>query len=345
MKKQCLMASALSLCIACMPALPPPPPPSAPATRGDDHLLYQPTADASGLLGLAVTRGPDGVWVLADERAPGCHVTEREVTSVWKRDFEEDIGNLAFAGASVSTLAELKLEYGNQILTRSTIENVRVLTADLSGPCGEQVIKSVKIGSGKRELMYRQASNAGARAGVVGVGAGAGAEGWQRSRERLEWQDPQAWAFTVSSMGLGQNVRLGIDMPTELTDGEEYRIELSSPQEVWIIALYEEADGRAGILLPNRESPTVVVSAGQRHPLPVMQVGLRNPTAEAREKIVIVAFTAREDYEDFRPPAGAVSEAEATAYHRALPERLSKLPRKRWGRGEMSYVIKPKGKP
>ncbi|HKO90214.1 MAG TPA: hypothetical protein VJU61_03615 [Polyangiaceae bacterium] len=332
----------IGLCVGCAPALQAPSAPVPPPPAGDDHLLYQPLANAADLLGRAVTRGADGAWVIAEELAPGCHVNEREVTSRWTREYEEDAGNLAFASASATSLAQLKLEYGEQLRARVTIQNAKLLSADLSGPCGEQVITSVKIGTGTRELLYRREGSAGGSVGVSGLGAEAGAQQWQRSRERLEWQDDQAWAFTIGERADAPNIRLGIDMPAELTDGEQYNIEVQAPRQVWLIALCEEADGRTSILLPDRENPTVVLPPGERRALPAMQAALRDSKLEAREKIVLYAFTSAEDFEDYRPPSGAVSIEDSTAYHRALPERLSKLPRKRWGRGETTYLIKPK---
>lgn len=330
------------LCMACPTMVTPPLTSVSPPSLEQAHLLYQPTADASGLLGRAVSLRPDGTWIMADERAPGCSVTEREVISSWTREYEEDLGNVAFASAEASRLAQLRADYGQHLRARGTIRNLRVLKADLSGPCGEQVITSVQIGTGTRELFYRRESSAGAGVGAGSVGVRAGVQGWQRSRERLDWDQEQAWAFTLAQMTEAPNIRLGIDMPAELQDGDQYTIEVLAPRQVWLIALCEEADGRASVLIPNREHPALVIPAGQRRVLPAMQATLRDARSEAREKIVLYAFTSQEEYEDFRPPAGAISSEEATRYHRGLPERLSKLPRRRWGRGEMTYLIQPK---
>lgn len=249
---------------------------------------------------------------------------------------------MAFGQASASTLAHLRLRYGSQIRARSKIKNARVLIADLSGPCGERVIKTVNIGTGMRELDYRREAAGDTGVAIAGVGIAAGARDWQHTGERLAWDDEQAWGFTVGGVAGAERIRLGIDMPTELTDGDEYTIQVSAARQVWIVALYEEAGGGVGILLPNGENPSVVVAAGQRRPLPAMRVSLRDPALEAREKIVIYGFTEQEDYEDFRPPAGALSEAAANEYHEALPERLRALPSKRWTRAEISYIIKPR---
>jgi hypothetical protein len=315
----------------------PPPPPA------NEHLLYEPTGDALGLLGRAVSQGPDGELVIADELAPGCHVTPREVQSSWTREYEEDIGNVAFASTSIAALVSLRGKYGTQIRTHQKISNLKEIRADLQGSCGDVVITSVKVGTGSRELQYRREASGGGDVTVAGNGVGGGVEDWKRIGESFVWTDAQAWSFSVGKVAGAESIRLGIEMPSEMTDGDQYTIQVSAARDVWIVALYEEADGRAGILLPNQQNPNVVVAAGQRRPLPTMSVALREPAVAAREKMVLYAFTEKEDYEDFRPPAGAVSESEATSYYRSLAERLSKLPTKRWGRGEVNYLITPRG--
>lgn len=318
-------------------AVPPPPPPPA-----NEHLLYEPTGNAVELLGRAVTMGPDGQMVIAEELAPGCQVTSREVQSSWTRTYEADIGNIAFASASIPVIGSLRGKYGSQIRTRTEVTNEKELIVDLGGPCGEMVIKSVKVGTGSRDLQYRREASAAADVKAYGIGVAGGDDDWERIGQSLKWSDPQAWAFTVGKFASGESIRLSIEMPTELTDGDQYTIRVSSTQQVWIIAFYEEADGRAGILLPNQETPNVLVTSGQRKPLPPMRASLRDPAVAARENIVLYAFTEKEDYEEFRPPAGAVSEADATAHYRGLGERLSKLPRKRWALSKIAYLIRPR---
>jgi hypothetical protein len=342
-KRQLLPFLGVLVSLACGGPDRPPKGPPQPTPAGSEHLLYEPTGNASGLLGRAVTMGPDGQLVIAEELAPGCHVTMREVQSSWTRTYAEDIGNIAFASASIPVIGNLRGQYGSQIRTHTKITNQKELVADLSGPCGELVIKTVKVGTGSRDLQYRREASASGDVSAYGVGVRGGDDDWERIGQSLKWDYPQAWAFTVSKFATAESVRLSIEMPTELTDGDQYTIRVSSTQQVWVIAFYEEADGTAGILLPNQESPNVVVTSEQRKSLPTMRVSLSNPAVASREKIVLYAFTKKQDYEDFRPPAGAVSEADATAYYRGLSERLSKLPRRRWAVGEMAYVIKPRG--
>lgn len=308
-----------------------------------EHLLLTPTGDGPALLGRAVSEGAGGVLVIADERAPGCHVDVREVQSAWHREYQEDLGKVAVASASLPSIGGLRAQYGSQIRAQASIANVKELVADVSGPCGDVVVKRVKIGTGSRELQYRKDADVQMDVTVAGVGTQGGTGNWERIGSRLAWDQEQAWAFAVSKVESGDALQLRVDMPTEMVDGTEYSVRITSTRQVWLVVLNAEADGRAGILLPNSTSQAVSVGPDAGMSLPLMRVSLRNPITAAREKIVLVAFTERADYDDFRPPAGAVSDEDAAAYLRGLDARLAALPRKRWSRTEVSYLIQPKG--
>jgi hypothetical protein len=342
MKRYSLLAGLVLACGSLQSAPQLPELPSPGGLGSDGHLLLNPTGDGEQLLGRAVTKGPNGEFVLAEELAPGCHVTVHEAPAAWHRDFEEDLGDLAVGSASLPVLGGLRAKYGRQIRAKAAIDNVKELVADVSGPCGDVIVKSVKVGTGSRELQYRLESEAGLDAKIGEAGLTAHSQSWRRIGETLSWKQEQAWAFTAGSVPGAESIRLAIEMPEQLTDGQEYTLQVTAARQVWVVALFEEAEGRAGVLLPNSENPYVVVPQGERQPLPTMRVSLREPRVAAREKIVLYGFVEKEDYLDFRPPAGAISEAESTSYFKGLEGRLSALPRRRWGRAEVAYLIKPK---
>jgi hypothetical protein len=180
---------------------------------------------------------------------------------------------------------------------------------------------------------------------VADVELQGGHNDWECIGQRLRWDEAHAWALTAGSVTAPQTIEISIAMPQDLYDWDQYAAVLAVARDVWVIAFYEEADGKAGILLPNGENPQLFVAKGERRPLPTIQVSLRDANIMSREKFVVFAFADKEDYAEFRPPAGAISDDEATAYYRSMRDRLATLPPKRWGRAEMAYVIRPKTNP
>jgi hypothetical protein len=318
---------------------------SLPGLDAGEHLLLTPTGSPAELLGRAIEAGPNGELVIADERAPGCRVEVREIEAVWDREYDEDLGKIAIVAASIPAVVDLRAKYGTHIRARARIKNIKQLVGDFSGPCGEVVIKSVKVGRGSRELQYRREQGISTGAAVAGVGAHGELKDWKVIGSKLSWDRDQAWAFNIAKGARVENFRLSVAMPTELKDGDQYTLSVTATRQAHLVVLCEEADGRLSVLLPNADHPEVAVPAGDRRAVPAMRVSLRVADQPAREKIVVYAFSEREDFEDFRPPAGATSDDEALAYYKGLEQRLSALPRRRWTRQEISYLISPKQQP
>ena len=65
-------------------------------------------------------------------------------------------------------------------------------------------------------------------------------------------------------------------------------------------------------------------------------------SAEDQETVIVYGFTEREDFEQFRPPAGAVSSAQVDEYVSQVDQRLGarELPRSRWTKETFTYTIR-----
>jgi hypothetical protein len=315
--------------------------PHVEALRGlepDTQLLLNPTGDPEALLGRVVTADPGGGWVVADARAPGCEVGVRRVQSHYAREVLEDTGRVASLSLGREQLASLSAKYGKRLRKYAKIENVEVLEADLRGPCGEHVIRAVKVGTGTSELGYFEERGAGVEVPTGHGDVGAKAESWRRVNATLRWDTPQAWAFTVGASGTGGAVDLVVHMPDMLAHGQAFAPEIEVKRSVWLVVLYEAADGSVGVLLPATGAPVQQALAGERVVLPSFTAEAVG-AAQTHERLRVYGFVERGDFDQFRPPAGALSSEQAKRYASELPERLRAIPQRRWVRTEFGYVI------
>lgn len=310
----------------------------------EEHMLLRPTGDAEALLGRSVIPGPDGGWIVDDEPTPGCEVAVRRSSDDWERDVSQSSGKLAFLEVGQAQFGGLQLEYGKQLLIRAHVHNSETLTADLRGSCGDMVVKSVNVGTGSRSVFFNKELGGKIAGNGTNTAQARGRAGkWERTNDTLTWNKPQAWAFTVGTAGdETASIGLEVKMPTRIPDGGTYSLRIRAKRTAWLIVLYQEADGRAGLLLPTMRFPQHVVSANEELRMPAMEVSLRNPTAPANEKMVIYAFTNEADWERLKPPPGELSEVDAQNFADELEGRLRAIPRKRWLKSTVSYVITPK---
>jgi hypothetical protein len=340
----CALAVVVPLLFGCGPAkLSPKSSPfdaaQIPGLDPEERLFLTPTGNPAALLGRAVTHRDGGAWVVAEELAPGCEVTPRETPEAWTRDYQAGSGTFGALSAGVAQVAALNAKYGEKTRVLVHVSNTKILRADLRGPCGELVVKTVKVGTGRHAIQYRREASAGGGIAVLGIGATGG--DWEDAEASLEWKEPQAWAFTVGSVAGAEHLELAVEMPTRLRDGEEYTVRVSTKRKIWLVLLYEEADGQVGVLLPNMDHPVITASPGERQPLPTLAVSLRDPAVAANEKLVLFAFIEEEDAKLMRPPAGELTGEQARAYVDQLDAKLAGIPTRRWARYEVSYLIEP----
>jgi hypothetical protein len=309
----------------------------------DGQMLLTPVGEPAALLGRVVTQDAGGLWVVSDERAPGCEVTERRVTAKWKHTFVDEADRVASISIGNRQLAGLSAEYGEGLRQRMVIENEAELRADLRGSCGDNVITMVRVGKGSRELGYYKNASGGAWVpiGKTKVGAGAGAH--EKIEGTLAWTEPQAWSFTVGAPNSGTAVDLVVHMPAELAAGTTFTAEIEVKRDVWLVVLYEAADGSVGVLLPSSGAPEQIATAGDRVELVPFTAIAAPGQARTHEKLIVYGFAEKGDFDRFRPPAGAVSPEQAKAYALELPRRLEEIPRRRWTSTTHGYVIEADG--
>lgn len=316
-----------------------PEPTEPPELDPGEHLLLTPRGNPEELLGRSVTAAPDGGYVVSDERPAGCDVTVRRVPERWQRKYQQEIGRAAYIGTGKTPVGELTAQHGKTIRVDAEIDNLEVLQADLRG-CNGTVVSSVKVGSGKREFLAREQTSVDAKvrtnAGPVGAGGGK----WRAVGRALSWSEPQAWAFSVADAGHTDDMRVDLVlMPEEVQDGEQFSLRILSAREVYLVIAFVGGDGTtAGIIAPNGKQPMPMVTAGGNVEL-TLGAKLAVAGKDERNKIVVYAFSERGDFDMFKPPKGNLGSDQVRKYLEELPQRLSKIPARRWATTESTLLI------
>ncbi|WAS96161.1 hypothetical protein [Nannocystis punicea] len=311
----------------------------------DTHFLLEPTGDAEGLLGRQVRVTTAGAWTIADERAPGCEVRVKESSSSYKKKYRVGLGDLtAFAGGYKDML-KLEARYGRSVEAEYEIQNVKTLTADTEGPCGEVIVKSVRVGSGFRKLVRSAEGAAKGRVGKGGIGIEGGREAATEALDSMEWGDPQAYAFAYDRAAQQKQFDFSVKLPEKFVNGDPVRFEFAANETAYLIAIVLEETGVGAVIYPSDvvQLPTVKGKSQLVLPSPdekKVAASLRDPQMAARETLVVYAFTNREDFDRFKP--AAMDAGEGLAYAEKLEKALSQVPISRWSRVTKSYEIVPK---
>lgn len=312
----------------------------------ETHFLLEPTAEAEELLGRAVHVSKSGGWTIADERAPGCQVRVKRSQAEYEKSYRIGLGDMTAMSGGYTDLLKLEARYGRSVEAAMKIQNLETLTADTEGPCGEVIVKSVRIGTGERRLV-RKAE--GAVKGSAGKGAAmvsGGREGATDVADEMKWSSPQAYAFAYERSTQSKAFNFEADVAPSIEDGTEVRLMFNTNTDAYLVIFFLEESGAGTVLYPHSGLPVVKIKAGETLTLPTageqeIKATLRDPKTPARETLVVYAFTTREDFDQFKP--AVIGEGDdAVTYAAALTKALSSVPISRWARTTISYEIQPK---
>lgn len=305
-----------------------------------EHFLFTPTSDAESLLGRRMLHGADGLWSIAEERAPGC-IVERatRVPAAWKRREKANAQRLIGAAVELPKIASFKAAHEASSLIDYEVQNEYVLRGAMRGPCGDDSIAEVNVGSGRRSA--HRLVRTGADVAVAAVKAGAQAGRSDDNELEIRWDQPQAWSVLSRSAPLELAPKVELRGNAKLLDGDTVDVRVYSDKKVWLIVYYEESDGQLGVLLPNANHSTVTVVPGQGTPLPTIEVSLRDHQVATSERLVVYAFVNQAEYDEVRPPPGIMTATQTIAFVRRLSEYSESLPSSRYAVTSLDYSITP----
>ena len=312
----------------------------------ETHFLLEPTSEAEELLGRAVQISKDGGWTIADDRAPGCQVRVKRSTAEYEKSYRIGLGDMTAISGGYTELLQLEARYGRSVEAAMKIQNLETLTADTEGPCGEVIVKSVRIGTGERRLVRKAEAAVKGRVGKGPVVVGAGREGLTDVSDEMKWTSPQGYAFTYEQSAQRKVFDFQASVPESVVDGQQLQFEFSASDDAYLVVFFLEESGAGAVLYPNPQLPAPMVKAGKSLTLPAAEemkiaAALRDPKTAARETLVVYAFTTREDFDQFKP--AAIGEGgNAVTYAATLTKALSGIPISRWARATVSYEIQPK---
>jgi len=322
--------------LACTPAISPPS-----ESPDGEHVLLQPRGNEVALLGLAVTEDPDGQLVIAEARAPGCRVISEVVPTQWERHSIDESGRVGVFRVGYDAILGIRAQYNAKLRVEVKVSNSKEIRARLEGPCGEQVIVAVFIGTGERSLQYLKAGDGSVSTTVGPVGIGAGGGGWRNVERSLLWSTPQAWGFRVGS-GNSKSELIRIQMPTVIPTGTAVAPTIEVHEPLWLIVLYEDSNGDYGVIFPSPDLAAYRVPSGGEVELPSIIFKALPGHERDYERLLVYGFREELDFEVFRPRAGRLSPERANAYATELDYRLrveNEIPPDRWASTTFDYII------
>ncbi len=321
--------------------------PEIPSSMQDsaEHLLIEPIGDPEGLLGRPVKALAGGGYQIADARSPGCRMNAKEVVSEWNRTFHQEAERVAGFSMELDRLASLKASYNKGVRMETVVTNEKIINADLSGTCGDQVIISVKVGTGRREFQYKETLEGGASFGWKTISASGGGGAENSADASLSWSTPQVWAFTIGSVEDSNQAEISITMPGELTPGQQFEPVINvGKRDLWLIVIscFNE---KCVILRPTYEIPATKVQGRGHVKLSPMFAEASAEGGRSEERMIVYGFPEKGDFNQFAPPAGVLSLDASTKYAGELRNRLvnnKEIPARRWTHNTFDYVVLPK---
>jgi hypothetical protein len=324
--------------------------PSDASKTGQANLLLFPIEDAEDLLGRAVQLTQDGAWTIADARAPGCEVSVQRVKAAYSTHRRVDVGSMTAVSAGYAKLVGFEAHYGHTNKADIDIKNTAILKADLRGACGENVVDTVFVGTGKRALLA-EADLGGKLAATLGpVTPGAETQNNSALEDSTEWETEQAYGFTYKKLVETEPLGLVVSLPPQIKDGDRIEGLFTTSQKAWLVAFYLEEDGKGDVLWPSNEEPeptsqpdkpAKLPSAKERAQGMVIKAALRDPKKAARESLVVYAFREKADFDRLKPQIGGTSD-DGAGFAASITKKIKDVPMSRWSRAVTSYVIEPK---
>ena len=230
----------------------------------ETHFLLEPTSEGEELLGRAVHVSKSGGWTIADERAPGCQVRVKRSQAEYEKSYRIGLGDMTAMSGGYSDLLKLEARYGRSVEAAMKIQNLETLTADTEGPCGEVIVKSVRVGTGERRLVRKAEASAKGRAGNGALAVGGGREAATDVADEMTWSSPQAYAFTYEQSAQRKVFDFQASLNEKVADGEEIEIRFTASQDAFLVIYFLEESGAGTVLYPSSAMPVVQVKAGER---------------------------------------------------------------------------------
>lgn len=314
------------------------------------HLLLFPIGDAASLLGRPVKVTEDGAWTIADARAPGCEVRVTEDAAVYSVDRTVDASSLTTVSAGFAKIIGFEARYGAADKVEIHVSNAKILKADVRGDCGQAIVDTVFVGTGKRSLI-RTRELGGAVTGTVGeVTPGASHESKGEVLDTLEWPTDQAYGFRFKQLSGEPPLTVKATVPSELTEGDPVELRFETSRPAWLVVYFLEQSGKGTLLWPSPEEPEPQAGPGGPAVLPstaeqaagiTLQAQLAESGKPARETLVVYAFAEKGDFDRVKPPTGTASD-DGASLAAALTAKLETIPLSRWSRAMAQYVITPR---
>lgn len=313
-------------------------------------LLLYPEPSPQRLLGHAVTHTANGTATIEQDVAPGCDVQIHRAPNVVKFNRVTELREATLLGGGYATIASLEAKWGKELKTAVSATNAEVVRAELSGPCGDEVVSEVFVGTGERTILRSAEVGGTLQTGGLGATAKADTDRSVRALDSIKWTDPQVYAFNTRHMAGASLFDVDVRVPPRIVEGDKVSIDITTSEDAFLVVYYVGADGKADVILPANEDPRPatkkatpfsIPSAAQAAAGVSFRAQLADKTKPQKDRLLVYAFRSEGDFKLVR---NSIEQAggEAQKVEMLLEARLSGIPTQRWGKRIVTYEILPR---
>lgn len=311
----------------------------------NERLLFEPHGAPERLLGRQVTFTDDGA-VIADALAPGCEVTVKPEQRDTTHKYHQRLSQMGGLKVGYPDYMGLHAQYGASSEVELVFHQTKILYADLRGTCGNTVVMRVKVGTGHRYVRKNRGGKLElSSTTVLPVSVDAPNISEQTRMDIVAERSEQGWIFAFGN-GTTASDDITIIMPPRIRHGEAFTPQIEVRRDMYLIVLYEDANGNYGVVTPHADPRFAVtrVRGGTTVALPSFASKLPEGYSgrTAHEALLVYGFPEEGDFASLRPPRGALTAAQYNEYARTLQEvKLKDLPAKRWAFTRFDFDIEP----
>ncbi len=145
-------------------------------------------------------------------------------------------------------------------------------------------------------------------------------------------------------------LQLNVDLPRTLYEGDLFGLRVRSSCAAHLVLLYVEESGEGAVLWPSQlerdpiatpREPALLPSRREAKQVESLKATLRAPGQISKERLIVLGFGSRKDWERLRP---ALDATQISSYLTTLEAGAAALPRHAFTKLDLRYQILPRGK-
>lgn len=162
---------------------------------------------------------------------------------------------------------------------------------------------------------------------------------------------PRAAAISAADECTAERpLQLNVDLPRTLYEGDLFGLRVRSSCAAHLVLLYVEESGEGAVLWPSQlerdpiatpREPALLPSRREAKQVESLKATLRAPGQISKERLIVLGFGSRKDWERLRP---ALDATQISSYLTTLEAGAAAVPRHAFTKLDLRYQILPRGK-